>query len=311
MSDSTITEHRTAEHRTAESRTAAPAGSDSKADVAVAYDVDNEFFRLWLDPSMNYSCAVFDDTDDFYQAQQAKLAVIADFAHVRPTSRVLDIGCGWGANLEFLVRERKVAEAHGITLSQAQYDEVLRRELPGATAHCVDYREYEPQTPFDAVTSICMVEHVCSMDDVRSGRAPEKYGEYFRRAWRWTRPGAHFGLQTILRDRIPRTSEDIREIGWASRHIFPGGIAPRIEEILWGSAPYWELVQLRTRRLDYQRTCEQWRDNLRREESVIRETWGDQLFVDYDRYLTACVNGFARRQLSLAQWSLRRIDDAE
>ncbi len=283
----------------------------SKANVAVAYDVDNEFFRLWLDERMSYTCAVFDDTDDLDQAQQAKLGVLYDFAQVRPTSRVLDVGCGWGANLEYLVRDRGVAEAHGITLSEAQYAEIVRRELPRVTASCTDYLDYEPASPFDAVISICMIEHVCSVEDVRSGRAADKYGDYFRRAWQWTRPGAHFGLQTILRDRVPRTREDIREIAWASNHIFPGGIAPRIEEIVWAAAPYWEVVQLRTRRLDYQRTCAEWRTRLRRNEALIRKQWDDQLFLDYDRYLTACVNGFARRQLSLAQWSLRRIDDAQ
>ncbi|MFG2292863.1 class I SAM-dependent methyltransferase [Streptomyces sp. NPDC048603] len=293
-----------------DTRRADPDTRRSKADVAVAYDIDNEFFRLWLDRGMSYSCGIFDDTDDLDEAQRAKLSVIHDFARIRPTSRVLDVGCGWGANLEYLVRERDVADAHGITLSEAQYAEVLRRELPGVTASCVDFRDYEPDHPFDALTSICMIEHVCSVDDVRSGRAAAKYDAYFRRTWQWTRPGAHFGLQTILRDRVPRTREDIREIAWASRHIFPGGIAPRIEEIAQAAAPYWEVMQVRTRRLDYQRTCAEWRARLRRHEAGIRKRWGDRLFLDYDRYLTACVNGFARRQLSLAQWSLRRVDDA-
>ncbi|GAA1990884.1 SAM-dependent methyltransferase [Kitasatospora viridis] len=282
--------------------------ADSKADVAVAYDVDNEFFRLWLDEGMSYSCGVWDHTDDLDEAQAAKLAVIHEFAGITPSSRVLDIGCGWGGNLESMVRDRGVAQAHGITLSEAQYAEVLRRELPGVTADCVDYRDYQPDSPFDAVTSICMIEHVCSVDDVRSGRAGAKYQDYFRRAHEWTRPGARFGLQTILRDRIPRSSEAIQELAWASNHIFPGGLAPRIEEIVVASAPYWELIQLRTRRLDYQRTCAEWRTRLRRHEALIRERWSDQLFEDYDRYLTACVNGFGRREISLAQWSLRRID---
>ena len=66
-----------------------------KADVAVSYDVDNEFFRLWLDRRMNYTGAVFEDTDDLEAAQLAKLAVLYRFGGVSATSRVLDICCGW------------------------------------------------------------------------------------------------------------------------------------------------------------------------------------------------------------------------
>ncbi|MFD5554686.1 class I SAM-dependent methyltransferase [Streptomyces sp. NPDC127068] len=281
-----------------------------KADVAVSYDIDNEFFRLWLDKRMSYTCAVFDDTDDLDEAQQAKLGVMYDFARVTSASRVLDIGCGWGANLEYLVHDRNVAEVHGITLSEAQHAEIVRRGLPRVTASCVDYADYRPGVRFDAIISICMIEHLCSAEDFREGRAAAKYADYFRRAWEWAEPGTHFGLQTILRDRVPRAREDIREIRWVSRKIFPGGLAPRPEDIMSAAAPYWEVKQMRTRRTDYQRTCAEWQARLRRNEALVRQRWGNQLFTDYDRYLTGCVNGFARRHMSLAQWSLQRIDDA-
>jgi Mycolic acid cyclopropane synthetase len=135
-----------------------------KADVAVSYDVNNEFFRLWLDRRMNYTGAVFENTDgdDLDAAQLAKLAALYRFGKVSATSRVLDIGCGWGANLEYLTVDRGVREAHGITLSEAQYAEIRRRRLPGATATCVDYCDYIPPVRFDTIMSICMIEHVCT-----------------------------------------------------------------------------------------------------------------------------------------------------
>jgi cyclopropane-fatty-acyl-phospholipid synthase len=102
-----------------------------KADVAVSYDVDNEFFRLWLDRQMNYTGAVFEDADDLETAQLAKLDVLYRFGKVDAASRVLDIGCGWGANLEYLAVERGVREVYGITVSEAQYAEIRRRRLPG------------------------------------------------------------------------------------------------------------------------------------------------------------------------------------
>ncbi len=123
-----------------------------KAQVAVSYDVDNEFFRLWLDRRMNYTGAVFENTDDLETAQLAKLAALYRFGKVSATMRVLDIGCGWGANLEYLAVDRGVREVHGITLSEAQYAEIRRRRLPGVTASCVDYRDYTPPVRFDKLS---------------------------------------------------------------------------------------------------------------------------------------------------------------
>src|SRR6476620_2262870 len=115
----------------------------TQAEVAVSYDVDNEFFRLWLDERMNYTCALFDDADlgppvadgkhppgNLEQAQLKKLAWHYDAAHVTPQSSVLDIGCGWGANIEYLATARGVKDVHGITLSPAQHAEIKRRGLP-------------------------------------------------------------------------------------------------------------------------------------------------------------------------------------
>jgi len=100
----------------------------SKSDIAVSYDLSNDFFRLWLDESMNYTCALFDEgphapTDSLELAQINKLAILHDDAHIRPDMRVLDIGCGWGANLQYLAVDRGVREVHGITLSEAQHQE--------------------------------------------------------------------------------------------------------------------------------------------------------------------------------------------
>src|SRR5262245_21219235 len=111
--------------------------------IAVTYDVSNEFFRLWLDAGMSYSCAVFAEGDTLEQAQQRKLAWICGAAHAGAGMRVLDVGCGWGAALQFMVSRLGVHEAVGITLSQAQYDEVQARRLPGVSVERVSFREYE------------------------------------------------------------------------------------------------------------------------------------------------------------------------
>jgi cyclopropane-fatty-acyl-phospholipid synthase len=286
----------------------------TKEEVQVSYDVDNEFFRLWLDERMNYTCGLFigqdarDVGDSLEKAQLAKLAWLHDAAHLSPEKSVLDIGCGWGANIEYLATSRGVRDVHGITLSSAQHAEIQRRAIPNVTSHCVSYLDYQPDRKFDALISICMMEHICSPKEARAGKAIDIYRNYFRLAHQWTKPGAYFGLQTILRNRVPRIREDIRDIGWVTYAIFPGGITPRLEEIISAVNPYWEVVEVKTRRLDYQRTCEHWRQRLRDHEQLIVARWGEQLFKDYDRYLSTCVRGFEMHYQSLAQYSLKRID---
>jgi cyclopropane-fatty-acyl-phospholipid synthase len=280
----------------------------TKDQVQVSYDVSNDFFRLWLDERMNYTCGVFDGTDSLEEAQLKKLRIIHDYAHITPTSRVLDIGCGWGANIEFLAADKGVKDVHGVTLSSAQFEEIRRRNVPGVTAHCMNFFDYSSEQKFDALTSICMIEHVVSPEQARAGKSVELYRNYFKHAHQLTRPGAWFGLQTILRNFVPRNRDDIRDIGWVTYAIFPGGITPRMEDIVQAVNPYWEIMELKTRRQDYQKTCWHWRDRLRHNEALIRQRWGAQVYEDYDRYLTTCVTGFDKHYQSLAQWSLRRID---
>jgi len=294
----------------------------TKADVAVSYDVSNEFFRLWLDERMNYTCGVFDDGIDrmimpppghpgersLEDAQLEKLRILSGFAHVSTSSTVLDIGCGWGANLEYQSLVNKVTAAHGITLSEAQCAEIRRRELPGVTAQVCSYLDYKPPVTFDAIVSICMMEHIVSPQEARDGKSISAYRNYFKLAHEWTKPGAYFGLQTILRNFVPRDRQDVRDLGWVTYEIFPGGIVPRLEEIISAVNPYWEVVELKTRRLDYLKTTWHWRDRLRKNEAKIRETWSDKVYDDYERYLSTCVTGFEKHYTSLAQYSLKRID---
>lgn len=280
----------------------------NQEEVEVSYDVGNEFFRLWLDEKMNYTCGVYEGTDNLEEAQVKKLEWLADAAHVTPEKRVLDIGCGWGADVEHLVTQRDAKAATGITMSRSQAEECRRRELPRAEFIVTDFRDFAPKEKFDAVISICMMEHIATPEEVREGKHIGMYRDYFRRAWEWTNPGSYFGLQTILRNRVPRIREDLIDINWLTYAIFPGGLSLRLEDIVKAVNPYWEIMEIKTRRVDYQKTTAEWLRRMRLHEAHIRETWGDVVFDDYDRYLRTCVRGFDMHYQSLAQYSLRRID---
>ena len=281
----------------------------TQPDIEVSYDVGNEFFALWLDEQRNYSCALWQgEDDDLESAQRRKLAYLSELARTGPGTRVLDIGCGWGANLGFQTGRRRVTRAHGITLSPAQLRFTLERELPGVSAELVDYRDFQTDEPFGAVISIGMLEHVVRPDQVWSGEHLAVYADFFRRVHSWCLPNARFGLQVILRDRIPRDRDDLNRLQWVTNSIFPGGMSPRLEDIYATVEPYWEIVSLRTRRDHYRRTCAEWLRRLRGHEDTIRARWGDRVFTDYERYLSICVLAFGKRYQSLAQFGLRRRD---
>jgi cyclopropane-fatty-acyl-phospholipid synthase len=281
----------------------------TKDQVQVSYDVSNEFFRLWLDERMNYTSAVFQSENQSLEAAQLnKLRILAEFAHITPDSKVLDIGCGWGANLEYLATTRGVKNAYGVTLSSAQMEEINRRKLPGVKAYCCDYKDHQPEVKYDAVISICMIDHLVSPEEARQGKAVDNFRKYFRTVHQWTSPGAWFGLQHIVRNRVPRDKKDLEDVHWVTHVIFPGGLNPRIEEVVQAVNPYWEIVEMHTRRLHYRRTTFEWRRRLRDHEAEIRQKWGSQVFEDYDRYLSTCVTAFDKHYSSLAQYSLRRID---
>jgi cyclopropane-fatty-acyl-phospholipid synthase len=290
----------------------------SKHDVEVSYDVSNEFFRLWLDERMNYTCAVYETMDQtgpmgpggqsLEAAQLNKLRILSEFAKVTPEKSILDIGCGWGACLEYLATTRKVKRAVGVTLSTEQAKEVNDRKIPNAQCVGADFMKWETKEKFDGLVSICMIDHLCSPQEARLGKAVDIYRQYFKKCHELTNKGAQFGLQAILRNRTPRIKKDLEDVYFCTHVIFPGGLNPRLEDIIQAVNPYWEVMQVNSRREHYQRTTNEWLRRMRDHETVIRQKWGDKVFDDYDRYLSTCVRAFEMHYSSLAQFELRRID---
>jgi cyclopropane-fatty-acyl-phospholipid synthase len=281
--------------------------TSNKAEIEVSYDVSNEFFRLWLDERMYYTCAVFEKPDDtLEQAQLNKSRVLYEYAEMTEDKRVLDIGCGWGSNLEYLYM-RGVKDIHGITLSEAQTEEIRRRDLPGVTVWCVDYKDFEPDKKYDALQSIEMIDHLCSPAQANQGLGIELYREYFKKCRAWVDEGSCFGFQAILRNKVPRNRKDLEDLRFTADVIFPGGLNPRLEELVAAVNPYWEVCELVTRREHYGKTTAEWLRRMQLHEAKIRETWGDQVFDDYERYLSTCVRAFKNHWSGDVQIKLRAI----
>ncbi len=184
--------------------------------VSFHYDVSDDFYRLWLDERMVYSCAYFEDAaQSLEQAQQNKLDHICRKLRLKPGEKLLDIGCGWGA-LMCRAAEHYGVQAHGITLSRKQYahvqDLVRARGLQGrVSVELMDYRDVPGEAHYDKLVSVGMFEHV----------GLKNLPTYFRTAQRLLKPGGLFLNHGI-------TSE---EGGWETsmstefinRYVFPDG----------------------------------------------------------------------------------------
>jgi cyclopropane-fatty-acyl-phospholipid synthase len=261
---------------------------------------------------MTYSSGIYlSSSDSLEQAQTNKLNYHYKAANITPEKRVLDIGCGcgcgWGSNIEFLSRDKGVLDIHGLTLSKDQHVEILSRKIPNVSTHLINFLDFNPKILFDAVISLEMFEHVATPEDARNNRDIEKYREYFKRAWEWTNPGSYFSLQSCLGARIPR-GKILRELAWTTKAIFPGAISPRIERILEGIAPYWELIDYSSKRLDYAKTCNDWLDRLKENETEFLIKWGEIRFTEYVLYLNTCINIFENNYQNVGFFMLKRID---
>ena len=282
--------------------------TSTQAEIEVSYDVSNEFFKLWLDKEMHYTSASYlKEGETLEEAQENKAKILYDYAEMTPEKSILDIGCGWGANLAYLSRQG-VKKAHGITLSTAQAEWVNERKIPGVEVMVCDYQYYEPEEAYDSLVSIEMIDHLCSPAQSREGKAIDLYRAYFDKCAEWVKPGGHFACQAILRNRSPRTRKDLQDLAFTADDIFPGGLNPRLEELVAAVNPRWELLEMRTQRTCYQKTTAEWLRRLRLHEGDIRSKWGDQVFDDYDRYLSICVRNFDLHWGSDVQMKLRKID---
>jgi cyclopropane-fatty-acyl-phospholipid synthase len=282
--------------------------TSTQRDIEVSYDVSNEFFRLWLDENMHYTSASFlTGEETLEQAQIQKCQILYDYAEMTPDKLLLDVGCGWGANLQFHVLDKGTKAAHGITLSPQQADEIRRRELPGVKIWVVDYKDFEPEVKYDALQSIEMIDHLCSPAQAREGKAVDLYRTYFEKLARWVKPGACFGFQAILRNVVPRRRRDLEDLQFTADVIFPGGLNPRLEELIMAAQPAWEVLEVRTQRDSYRRTTAEWYRRMQTHEQTIRKTWGDQVYDDYDRYLSTCVRAFDNHWSSDVQMKLRKV----
>lgn len=264
----------------------------SRRNIADHYDLGNDFYREWLDPSLTYSSGIYGSGDTLEQAQRRKLTAILDRTGTAPGDTILEIGCGWGS---FAATASAAGRSvHGLTLSTEQKAEVDARALPGVTVSLTDYRDVTGT--YDAVASIEMVEAV--------GQA--YWPAYCDTLARVLKPGGRAAIQyiSIADDVFERYASSVDFI---QRYVFPGGMLlsdSRFRALCEARGLVW--TDHHAFGLDYAQTLRHWRERFDNADKAGRLPERlDARFRDLWRYyLMYCEGGFRGGGIDVAQVTL-------
>jgi len=266
----------------------------AERDVAFHYDVSNEFYALFLDPRMVYTCAYYRRPDgDLATAQEDKLELVCRKLRLAPGERLLDLGCGWGA-LVLWAAERWGVDAHGVTLSAAQAtwaaERARRSGLAGrARIERADWRDVSAAKPYQKIAAVGLIEHVSAA----------RHGEYFARVHELLAPDGLFLNHGITcRTGARRTSE----MKFLQRHVFPGGELAAIDAVVGGiERAGFEIVDVEDLRLHYARTTRQWVERLTANAERARALVGERVYRTYLAYLAGASVAFEEGWIALHQ----------
>ena len=270
----------------------------SRRNILAHYDLGNDFYRLWLDPGMTYSSAVFGDGQDLTAAQDNKYRLICEAAQVRNEASVLEIGCGWGGFASYAARERG-AKVTALTISDAQFEAASRRmQAEGLNERVAivkqDYRDYRGK--HDALASIEMFEAV--------GEA--YWPAYFAKVKESLKPGARAGLQIITID-DELFGRYRQGVDFIQRYIFPGGIAAEPAALQAETARVGLAWQGdRGFGQHYALTLRQWRERfLGVWDSVAAQGFDERFKRMWTYYLAYCEAGFRTGRIDVRQVALQ------
>ncbi len=263
--------------------------------ISFHYDVSDGFYSLWLDEQMVYSCAYYEDViQSLEQAQRNKLEHICRKLRLKPGERLLDIGCGWGALICWAAEHYGVS-AHGITLSQNQYDHaqrtIKRRGLEQqVTVELMDYRDLKGEAEYDKLASVGMFEHV----------GLKNLPTYFAVAHRLLKPGGLFLNHGITSD----------EGGWKksvatefiNRYVFPDGQLETISTVqqIMEDAKF-EIHDVEGLRLHYAMTLREWVSRLEQHHEEVLKHVPESVYRIWRFYMAACAQQFEEGSIGVYQ----------
>jgi len=272
----------------------------SRRNIGEHYDLSNDFFQTFLDPTMLYSCGLYRESDTCEDAQRRKLQSIIDKARIESTDHVLEVGCGWGGFAMEAVKQTG-CRVTGITVSEEQYQLAQERVLKAGLQDKItilfkDYRHVAGL--FDKIVSIEMLEAV-----------GHKYlGTFFTACDKLLKPAGRLVIQVIT---IPDQSYENyrRNTDWIQKYIFPGGHLPSVTALSQVVTRNTSLLmeQLEDIGTNYARTLKDWRESFTRNLSKINSLGFDEIFQrKWIYYLAMCEAGFRERAIGDIQVVFRK-----
>ena len=259
------------------------------------YDVSNEFYSLWLDRAMVYSCAYFETPDvDLDGAQQAKLEHICRKLSLKPGEKFLDIGCGWGALVIYAAQHYGV-QAHGVTLSPQQL-KVARERIEQAglaervKVELLDYRDLPGQSLYDKVASVGMFEHV----------GLKNLPVYFSTVNRLLKPRGLFLNHGITHD--SEGWEPAISTEFINRYVFPDGqldTISNVQRVMERSK--FEIADVESLRPHYAMTLRHWVSRLERNRSSALQYVNEATYRVWRLYMAACALQFESGEIGIYQ----------
>lgn len=278
-------------------------GGATRRAIEHHYDVGRDFYRLWLDRRMVYSCALWPGApdDDLDAAQLAKLEWHADAARADGASRVLDVGCGWGAMVRYLSEERHVSHVTGLTLSADQA--AAGPSSSGAEVRLEDWRDHRPGQPYDAIISIGAFEHFARYDLTRAQRR-DIYRSFFLRCADWLIEEGRLSLQTIAYEDFDPSAAPLSS--FFTEDIFPESSLPQLSDIVESSEGLFRLVGFRSDATHYEQTLRLWQRRLELNKDQACQLVGRETYRRYLRYLRVSRAMFERRVCTLYRLVLER-----
>jgi cyclopropane-fatty-acyl-phospholipid synthase len=272
-----------------------------KQAVSYHYNRSNDFYALWLDKRMVYSCAYFaTPDDDLDTAQQRKLEYICRKLRLQPGERLLDIGCGWGGLVIYAAQHYGV-EAYGITLSQAQAELAQERiQQAGLTDRCRvevrDYRDVNEEHAFGKIVSVGMFEHV--------GGA--LLPTYFQQAWHLLQPGGVF-LNHGIASNISQAAQP--ESTFNQRYVFPDGeLVPISTTLRAAEASGFEVRDVESLREHYALTLRHWVGRLEAHAGEARHYANEVTYRIWRLYMAASIHAFLTGRANIYQTLLAKPD---
>ena len=270
--------------------------SGSKKNISEHYDLNNNFFSLFLDPGMTYSSAYFvNETMTLEEAQSAKYDRLCQLLHLTPQDHVLEIGSGWGANAIHIAKNYG-CKVTTLTISEEQFklaqERIIKENLSDKiTVLLKDYRKIEGK--FDKIVSIEMLEAV----------GADYYNDYFKKCSDLLTKNGLLALQVIT---CPDSRfEQLKQgVDWIQKHIFPGSLLPSVAAInkAVNKVSDLTLVDLKDIGLHYASTLNIWHKEFNKELAEVKQLGFDETFIrKWNYYLCYCEAAFAMRNINVMQ----------